>query len=210
MRQRAQRRDMHRHQHRALFPHVGGVERARLKSSRPLLALAVVTALLTAACSGPGGQPAQSPSLSGSPKPNAAHGPLFPECGGVSDQTIAQLTHIHSLRNTARNSVGCQWLIGGRFRGPLISFAWFRGSPIGRERKTEELSRTSVDDITINGRTGFVAIADDAQLGEKLCDVAIQYQDDFFEWSVEFSTKPPPDPCDVAKELARQSIAAAQ
>jgi hypothetical protein len=209
MRQRVQRRDMHRHQHRALLPHVAGVERARLKSNRPLLALALAVVTLAAACSGPSGQPAQLPSPSTSRKPNAAHGPLFPECGGVSDQTIAQLTHVQNLRNTARNSAGCQWLIGGRFRGPLISFAWFRGSPIGRERKTEELSRTSVDDLTIDGHTGFVAIADDAQLGEKLCDVAIQYQDDFFEWSVEFSRKRTPDPCDIAKELARQSIAAA-
>jgi Protein of unknown function (DUF3558) len=180
---------------------------------RRLLALAVVAALQTApmaACSGGSPGPSKQPSSSPSRKPNAAHGPLFPECGGVSDQTVAQLTQVHGLLTTARNSVGCQWLVGGVFRGPLISFAWFRGSPIGRERKTEELSRNSVSDITIDGHTGFMAIADDAQLGERLCDVAIQYQDDFFEWSVEFNRKPSPDPCDIAKELSRQSIAAAQ
>ncbi len=180
---------------------------------RRLLTLAVVAALQSAplaACSGGSPGPGNQPSSSPSHQPNAAHGPLFPECGGVSDQTIAELTHVHGLLNTARNSAGCQWLIGGRFRGPLISFAWFRGSPIGRERKTEELSRTSVNDVTIDGHPGFVAIADDAQLGERLCDVAIQYQDDFFEWSVEFSSKKSPDPCDIAKELSRQSIAAAR
>ncbi len=177
--------------------------------ARALLALGVAAALQAAACSGGAPAPGNQPARSTSHKPNAAHGPLFPECGGVTDQTIAQLTRLQNLRNTARNSAGCQWLIGGTFRGPLISFAWFRGSPIGRERKTEELSRTSVDDITIDGHSGFVAIADDAQHGEKLCDVAIQYQDDFFEWSVEFSRRRNPDPCDIAKELARQSIAAA-
>ena len=134
------------------------------------------------------------------------HGPMFPECGGVSDQTIAQQTRVTGLVKTAVNSVGCQWLAGGGILGPHFSFSWYRGSPIGRERKTEELTRTSVDDITVEGHSGWVAVGTDPMLGDNLCEIAIQFDDDFIEWSVNFAQKPYPPACDVAKELTRQSI----
>ena len=110
------------------------------------------------------------------------------------------------LVNTAQNSVGCQWLTGGSILGPHISFTWFRGSPIGRERKTEELTRTSVEDVNIEGHDGFIAVGDDPTLGTNLCEIGIQFQDDFIEWSISYTEKPFPDACEVAKELARQSI----
>ncbi len=138
------------------------------------------------------------------------HGPFFPQCGGISDQTVTELTRVTGLVNTARNSVGCQWLAGGGILGPHFSFSWYRGSPIGRERKTEDLSRASVEDININGHSGFIAIGNEPTLGDSLCEVGIQFQDDFIEWSVSFSQKPFPPPCDIAKELARQSIANAK
>ena len=94
------------------------------------------------------------------PQQNAAHGPFFPQCGGVSDQTIGELTRVTGLVNTANNSVGCQWLAGGGILGPHFSFTWYRGSPIGRERKTEELSRASVEDINIEGHDGFIAVGE--------------------------------------------------
>jgi hypothetical protein len=137
---------------------------------------------------------------------DAKHGPTFPECGGVSDETVQQLTQVPGLVNTTKNSVGCQWLVNGGIVGPQFSFTWFRGSPIGRERKTEELSRTSVEDINIEGHGGFIAIGSDPQLGDNLCEVGIQLDDDFIEWSVSFVSQPFPSPCDVAKELAAQSI----
>ena len=95
---------------------------------------------------------------------------------------------------------------GGGILGPHFSFTWYRGSPIGRERKTEELSRASVEDINIEGHSGFIALGEDPTLGDNLCEIGIQFQDDFIEWSISFSEKPFPDPCDVAKELTRQSI----
>ena len=70
---------------------------------------------------------------------------------------MAEQTRVSGLVNTAKNSVGCQWLAGGGILGPHFSFTWYRGSPIGRERKTEELSRTSVEDINIEGHDGFIA-----------------------------------------------------
>ena len=132
---------------------------------------------------------------------------VVPECGGVSDETVSQLTEALGLVNTARNSAGCQWLQNGGIMGPHFSFTWYRGSPIGRERKTEELQRTSVEDINIDGHSGFIAVQTDPTAGDSLCEIGIQFDDDFIEWSISFNEKPFPSPCDVAKELTRQSIA---
>jgi Protein of unknown function (DUF3558) len=140
------------------------------------------------------------------------HGPFFPQCGGVSDETMAEQTRVSGLVNTATNSVGCQWLAGGGILGPHFSVTLYRGSPIGRERKTEELSRASVEDINIEGHSGFIAIGETpaidkpSQVITNLCEIGIQFGDDFIEWSISFAEEPFPDPCDVAKELTRQSI----
>lgn len=172
--------------------------------------MAAVAAIGTlSACSGSSDpdQPQTQSQESGGPEAKSGkHGPMFPECGGVTDQIIAQQTRVNGLVKTAVNSVGCQWLAGGGILGPHFSFSWFRGSPIGRERKTEELSRTSVEDINIEGHNGFVAVGTDPMLGESLCEIGIQFDDDFIEWSVSFAEKPFPPACDVAKELTRQSI----
>jgi hypothetical protein len=137
---------------------------------------------------------------------NVSHGPFFPQCGGISDEEVSAQTRVPGLVNTAKTSVGCQWLTGGSILGPHFSFTWFRGSPIGRERKTEELSRTSVEDLEIEGHKGFIATGDDPTLGNNLCETGIQFGDDFIEWSISYNQQPFPDPCEVAKELTRQSI----
>ncbi|MCV7093791.1 DUF3558 domain-containing protein [Mycobacterium kubicae] len=181
---------------------------------RAVAVLAIAAALqpvLVAACtsggtSGPGAQRSSSPSTTRA----AAHGPFFPECGGVTDETVSRLTRVPGLVTTARNSVGCQWLARGTVDGPWFSFTWFRGSPIGRERSSEERMRPRVDDITIDGHHGFIAVASVTKAVNRLCDVAIQYQDDFFEWSIRYQRRPLYDPCDIAVELSRQSIAAAR
>lgn len=176
---------------------------------RAAMGAIVATTLVSAlgACSDSTPTQPQSSQQSGPATADGKHGPMFPECGGISDQTMAAQTRVTGLVTTAKNSVGCQWLAGGGILGPHFSFTWYRGSPIGRERKTEELSRTSVDDINIDGHSGFIAVGSDPSLGDNLCEVGIQFNDDFFEWSVSFAQKPFPPACDVAKELARQSIA---
>lgn len=141
------------------------------------------------------------------PAQEVTHGPFFPQCGGISDQTIIEQTQVNGLVNTATTSVGCQWLVAGSIIGPHFSFTHFRGSPIGRERKTMELSRTSVEDITIEGYNGFIGINESMITGDvNLCEVGIQFDNDFIEWSVSYVQPPYPDACDVAKELTRQSI----
>ncbi|OBH79929.1 hypothetical protein A5681_05150 [Mycobacterium scrofulaceum] len=180
------------------------------RNSRALAAAVSALAILipaVAACSDSGSNKPGATSSTAPGNSEGHHGPMFPQCGGINDQTVAELTKVTGLINTARNSVGCQWLAGGGILGPHFSFSWYRGSPIGRERKTEELSRASVDDININGHGGFIAIGNEPNLGDSLCEVGIQFQDDFIEWSISFSQKPFPPPCDIAKELARQSIA---
>lgn len=162
---------------------------------------------LLAACSdsgdsgGPDVPQADGPSAAG-----AQHGPFFPQCGGVSDEEMLKQTQVAGLVNTAKTSVGCQWLVGGGVSGPHFSFSWFRGSPIGRERKTMEYTRTSVEDINIEGHDGFIGYTDSPTLGIALCEIGIQFNDDFIEWSISFDRKPFPDACDVARELTRQSI----
>ena len=182
-----------------------------IPSNAKLLAVAAAAMIpVLAACSD--SEPT-SPDMPSSP-PTAqgvTHGPFFPQCGGVSDETMAEQTRVPGLVNTARNSVGCQWLAGGGILGPHFSFTWYRGSPIGRERKTEELSRASVEEINIEGHDGFIAVGELPGIGNEapianLCEIGIQYDDDFIEWSISFSEKPFPDACDVAKELTRQSI----
>jgi Protein of unknown function (DUF3558) len=172
------------------------------------LALAAAILIPTAAACSDSGSSNSSPTQASGPEPGEGHhGPFFPQCGGIGDETVTNLTKVAGLVNTAQNSVGCQWLAGGGIIGPHFSFSWYRGSPIGRERKTEELSRSSVEDINIDGHGGFIAIGNEATLGDSLCEIGIQFSDDFIEWSVSFNQKPFPDPCDVAKELTRQSIA---
>ncbi|MBI3226479.1 MAG: DUF3558 domain-containing protein [Mycolicibacterium cosmeticum] len=178
----------------------------RFSGTAKTLCVAVAALPLIAACSNSDNPSSPDVPSSTAAAPAAKHGPIFTECGGISDQTIAQLTKVTGLVNTARNSVGCQWLAGGGIVGPHFSFTSFRGSPIGRERKTEELSRASVDDITIEGKNGFLAVGEDPVLGKSLCEIGIQFDDDFIEWSISFAEKPYPDPCDIAKELTRQSI----
>jgi hypothetical protein len=185
---------------------VHGVNPA-IGSRRAVKALAISAAAVTlfAGCSDQDSGGSDGPGAPGQPQ-SSKHGPFFPECGGISDQTMGQQTQVQGLVKTAANSAGCQWLTGGSILGPHFSFTWFRGSPIGRERKTEELSRASVEDINIEGHGGFMAIGQDLTGGTNLCEIGIQFNDDFIEWSISFNQKPFPEPCDVAKELTRQSI----
>ncbi len=175
------------------------------RNAKALAVVAVAVVPVFAACSDSEPSSPEVPQTTQAQQ-GIVHGPFFPQCGGVSDQEMTKQTRVPGLVNTATTSVGCQWLVGGSILGPHFSFTWFRGSPIGRERKTEELSRESVEDITIEGHDGFIAIGEDPSLGANLCEIGIQFDDDFIEWSVSYVQEPFPDPCDVAKELTRQSI----
>jgi hypothetical protein len=178
--------------------------------SRPrfVTALMLAAAVLGGGCAASDTNP--RPSAPGGAAHDTRHGPFFPQCGGVSDLTVARLTGVSGLMNTAQNSVGCQWLLHGSIRGPYFSFSWYRSSPIGRERRTVQVNHPSVEDITISGHSGFLATGSEANLGENLCEIGLQFDGDFIEWTVYFNQKPFPDPCGIAKELTRQSLANAR
>jgi hypothetical protein len=115
------------------------LQKVRVAVRHRVAALACAAAALipvAAACSDSNSNQSQSPGSNGQSSSNGSHGPSFPQCGGVTDETVNKLTQINGLVNTAKNSVGCQWLAGGGILGPHFSFSWYRGSPIGRERKT--------------------------------------------------------------------------
>src|SRR4029453_8831216 len=105
---------------------VHGVTPSKCATGKPrsAKALAVAAAAMIpvfAACSDSSGPTSPSAPSSPPPSQNASHGPMFPECGGVTDQTLAEQTRVTGLVNTARKSVGCQCLAGGGPPGPPLS-----------------------------------------------------------------------------------------
>ncbi|PRC60291.1 hypothetical protein C6A85_19055, partial [Mycobacterium sp. ITM-2017-0098] len=75
---------------------------------------------MLAACSDSEPQGPSVPSTD-APSQSVSHGPFFPEGGGVSDEEIIKQTEVPGLVNTAKTSVGCQWLSGGSILGPHFS-----------------------------------------------------------------------------------------
>jgi Protein of unknown function (DUF3558) len=141
------------------------------------------------------------------PTGKAGEGPFFGECGGVTTEDVAAVSRIAGLTNTINNPSVCEWVTAQEQLGPQLSFNWYRGSPIGRERATIQLSRDVVEDITIDGHSGFIGSS------EGICEIGIDFGADFFEWSVTYGLESPgqaypsrAEICEVAKTLATRSI----
>lgn len=136
---------------------------------------------------------------------SAASGPFFGQCGSVDDEEVVRAFAVPAFTMITRNSVGCEWEVAG-FSGPSVSFSWYRGSPIDRERSGSELIGRPAEDIEIDGHPGFSAATDDY-----LCEVGVQFGKDFMHWSVTYGDRPPTgDPCGVAKQLAELTVERAQ
>ncbi|WP_235681488.1 DUF3558 domain-containing protein [Tomitella gaofuii] len=162
-----------------------------------------------AACGGQGGPAdgarAAEPSESASPAPSAGvpaePGPALGMCGSVTDAELAATTEITLPLTAVRDTVGCQWDVGLVDLGSHVSFTWYRGSPIGRERAIDGAVGRVVQDVTVAGQPGFSSQADSS-----LCEVGVQYGADFFLWSVSYGVDEPSPPtggvCDVAMTLA--------
>lgn len=132
-------------------------------------------------------------------------GPMFAECGAVSDDEVASAFLVGGFATVTRNGVGCEWETAGR-TGLSVSFSWYRGSPIGRERAGSDLLGRPADDITIGGQPGFIASTQGV-----LCELGISYGGDFVHWSVNYgSLAPPTDPCTVARSLMELTVARAR
>ncbi|CAM2847969.1 DUF3558 domain-containing protein [Skermania piniformis] len=156
-----------------------------------------VTAALAGGCSrsDEGGDDPASSAAAGPSSP-APLGPFFGECGSVSDDEVRSAFAVSALPMVWRNSVGCVWEAAGP-TGPSVSFSWYRGSPIGREAAGSGLIGRPAEQIEIAGHSGFMGQADG------LCEIGVQYDQDFFHWSVTYGALPSlAPPCDVARKLA--------
>ncbi|MGV9712142.1 DUF3558 family protein [Gordonia sp. NPDC003424] len=180
------------------------LDRLRLRGGL-LLMIVTVCGLVLTGCSGSSDDEAgaKTPEAPG----KAGAGPFFGACGGVSTEEVTRITTFSGLTNTVNNASACEWSSNADRTGPVASFNWYRGSPIGRERATEQLSRESTKDIEINGHKGFIAS------DSGICEIGIAFGADFFEWSVSAGsvsadTQPPPTEqiCGAARQLSTMSI----
>lgn len=172
-----------------------------LRAGPLLVALAALAALTLTACGGNDDGPAPRAKT-----PKAGTGPEFARCGGLTTADVTKETTFGGLRLFIDNPSVCEWRTDDRRDGPVASFNWYRGSPIGRERGHEQLSREDpTKDIEISGHPGFIA-----QSGP-ICEVGVQFGNDFIEISVAdrqlvAPTVPTDTLCAAAKTLAAMSI----
>lgn len=132
-------------------------------------------------------------------------GPMFGECGSVTDDEVVAALGVGTFTAITRNGVGCEWTISGS-TGPSATFSWYRGSPIGRERAGSDLIGRPAADITIDGHAGFMA----SNAGV-LCELGISFGGDFVHWSVNYGLgSPPRDPCGVGRSLMELTVSRAQ
>jgi len=140
-------------------------------------ALIAIVVLVVGGCSDGGKKSnptvATAPTASGRP----GAGPFLSECGGISTSELQQVVGLGDLTLNVDNSTVCDWTSASQ-PDAAFSFNWYRGSPIGRERATEQLSRDSVQTIKIGSGTGFIA----KTFG--LTEIGVAFGQDFFEWSV--------------------------
>ncbi|MFE3546785.1 DUF3558 domain-containing protein [Nocardia sp. NPDC059177] len=161
------------------------------------MALAVV---LTSC--GSGGD-SDTPTESRRPPPKVASlGPFVGECGHVTDDEVRELAGLGQITQVFKNATGCSYL-GAGLGGPSVTFASYRGSPIDREKAWVSTVGRPPEAIDVGGHPGFQALSEDGSI----CDLAIQLDDDFFEWSTNtgvFSLGG--SPCDMARGLAELTV----
>ncbi|MFH5207699.1 DUF3558 domain-containing protein [Antrihabitans spumae] len=167
-------------------------------------AAAVACVVMLSGCGGDNGgddAPAGSPPT----RVVSEQGPFFGECGSVTDDEVKDAFKMPGFGTVTRNSVGCVWEVSGS-TGPSVSFSWYRGSPIGREAAgSDRLARPPMP-VEIRGHKGFIG-----QVPGLLCELGLQYGDDFFHWSVTFGLFPPTtDECGVARQLAELTASRVQ
>ena len=177
----------------------------RLRSA-PLLVLAIAVSLLVGACGGSGGG---DDGGSGPVRlPKAGTGPEFKRCGGLTTADVEQATTFQGLSLYVDNTAACEWRPSGLRNTYVASWNWYRGSPIGRERGLEQLTRENptVDYETL-GHPGFFA------QHPNVCEVGVQFENDFIEISVADRSSQVGGQsvsqdriCDAAKQLAKMSV----
>ncbi|WP_459548144.1 DUF3558 domain-containing protein [Nocardia sp. X0981] len=165
-----------------------------------VLGLAAVFAL-TGCGSGNGSEETDGPR---GPAPKvAALGPFVGECGHVTDDEVREVGGLGRIVQSYKNAVGCNWQ-GGGLTGASITFASYRGSPLEREKAWVTTHGRPPEPIEVGGRNGFAALDPTG----RICDLAVQLDDDFFEWSTSFGSfsNTSGNPCDRSRALAELTI----
>jgi hypothetical protein len=163
-------------------------------------ASAVLVLLLSACGSGDASDNSATPLR---PPPKVATlGPFVGECGHVTDDEIRTLAGLRQLSGVLRNATGCNWQSAGS-GSTSVTFASYRGSPIAREKAWVSTQGREPATIDVGGRPGFQAQTPDGQI----CDLAVQLDDDFFEWSMSFERYGiEGNPCDRMHKLAELTV----
>ncbi|MFD3505843.1 DUF3558 domain-containing protein [Nocardia sp. NPDC058666] len=137
------------------------------------------------------------------PPPKVASlGPFVGECGHVTDDEVRTLAGLSQIARVFKNATGCNWEAAG-MSPPSITFASYRGSPIAREKAWVSSVGREPETIDVAGRPGFMAL----DPGGTVCDLAVQLDDDFFEWSMStglFALGG--NPCDRTRKLAELTV----
>ncbi|AVM01611.1 RNA-binding protein [Gordonia iterans] len=175
----------------------------KLRSGGPMLILAAVVALVVGAC----GSDSEGADPTTVKTPQAGTGPDFERCGGLTAEDVMRATTFQGLQLYVDNTSSCEWRNSAGRNNQVASFNWYRGSPIGRERGLEQLTREErTVDIEIEGRPGFLA------RHQSICEVGLQYENDFIGISIadqrglEESTVSQETMCNAAKSLAAEVI----
>ncbi|MGY4101062.1 DUF3558 domain-containing protein [Nocardia sp. R16R-3T] len=166
---------------------------------------AIITGLalvLTLSACGSDGDSDSSNSPLRPPPKVAALGPFVGECGHVTDQEVRDIAGLPQLARVYRNSVGCNFQSAG-LASPSVTFASYRGSPIDREKAWVSNVGRNPDTIDVGGRKGFQALDPNGSV----CDLAVQLNDDFFEWSMSYGLfSEQGNPCDRTRKLAELTV----
>ena len=169
---------------------------------RPAIVLGLAVAFAVTGC-GSEDSPEQTEGPRGPAPKVAALGPFVGECGHVTDDEVREIGGLGQVTQAYKNAVGCNWQAGG-LAGASITFAAYRGSPMEREKAWVTTHGRPPEPITVRGRTGFAALDPTG----RICDLAVQLDDDFFEWSTSFGSfgAASGNPCDRSRALAELTV----
>jgi hypothetical protein len=165
------------------------------------IVIGTTLALALSACGSSGDSDSSDTPLRPPPKV-ATLGPHAGECGHVTDDEIRDAAGLSQISRVFKNSVGCNWESAGQ-GSTSVTFASYRGSPIDREKAWVTTQGRGVEKIEVGGRVGFQAL----EPNSSVCDLAVQLDDDFFEWSMSFGLfAATGNPCDRMRKLAELTV----
>lgn len=145
----------------------------QFRSGAMLIVLAAAAVALVAGCSS-----SEDDDPGATATPQAGTGPEFGRCGGLTTDDVSGISGMPGLELAIDNTSTCEWRSGVDRTNGSVSFNWYRGSPIGRERGTEQLTRDMSQDYSVDGQPGFIAHS------AGICETGIAWDADFIEISL--------------------------